>query len=369
MPVFDSGAYLAQTLESVFAQTHERIEVVAADGGSTDDTIEILERYAAEQPGQVTVLRGAAGSGVCERRQMALEASSGELIAWLDSDDLWHPEKTAKQIALLEANPDVDVAFSFFDAFDSDTGESIPWPEGSREVAGDMLSRLFVEGCFIGALTALIRRRSLDERGLRLRTVEFSYGDDYKLWLSLLASGGTFAQVPEVLARYRRHGSNQSSTDESANSERSRARLLEEFLGEYPEAAGRLGSARAAGLSFAYGRAARFAVDRGHRAEAAKLLALSARHSPRDFPAASSPAPGRGRRHRRPPRSPPRPQRRSTPRCPLPSPPTPPSPCSATGTAAWSRAPSSTTPAFRWPNSPRTYGSTSSCCGSRGPTP
>jgi glycosyltransferase involved in cell wall biosynthesis len=266
MPVFNSGEFLPETLDSVFGQTYSNIEIVAVDGGSSDDTVSILERYAGRFPGRVQTIRRELGSGVCERRAEALDSSNGELIAWLDSDDVWLPAKTEEEVRVLEARPEVAVVYSYFDAFESQTGEVIHWPDGHRDLEGDLLNPLFRMGCFVGALTTLFRRDALETRGLRLRTREFAFGDDYYLWLSL-ALDWKFARIPKVLARYRRHSGNLS--DRQGNSELRRVALLREFLGEFPEAKERLGADRRRGFAHHYMGAARLA-----RAQREPLRAL-----------------------------------------------------------------------------------------------
>jgi glycosyltransferase involved in cell wall biosynthesis len=266
MPAFQSGRFIGEALESVFAQTYERIEVFIADGGSTDDTTAVVEDFSRRHPGQVTLIRGEPGSGVCARRAIALERSQGELVAWLDSDDVWEPAKTEKEVRLLAEHPEVGVVYSYFTAIDADSGSALAWEDGRHDREGDLLEALFVEGCFIGALTTLFRREAMATRGLRLRTKDFAYGDDLYLWLSL-SLDWRFARIPEVLARYRRHADNQS--DRAGNSEQRRVALLREFLDEFPDAKGRLGrSARRRGLAGGYRGAARMEGSRGRRLRA-----------------------------------------------------------------------------------------------------
>jgi glycosyltransferase involved in cell wall biosynthesis len=277
MPVYQAAPFISQTLDSVFAQTYERIELVAVDGGSTDETPEILTDYARRHPGRVRLIRGEPGSGVCERRAQALEISSGELIAWLDSDDLWLPTKTEEEVALLRERPEVGVVYSHFEAFESDSDEALDWSDARHDRQGDLLEDLFVDGCFIGALTTMFRREAMTRRNLKLRTKDFSYGDDLQLWLQL-ALDWEFAVIPKVLARYRRHGRNQSERE--GNSELRRAGLMREFLDEFPEAKARLGgSAWRRGLAGAYRGAASMASDHGDTLAAARYRAAGAGYS------------------------------------------------------------------------------------------
>ena len=104
----------------------------------------------------------------------------------------------------MRGRPEVGLVYSGYEAFDSETGETIPWRDRSSEAEGDVLVPLFVRGCFVASLTALFRREVLTRRGLRLRETDFSFGDDYFLWLAL-SLDWQVARIDEVLARYRRH--------------------------------------------------------------------------------------------------------------------------------------------------------------------
>lgn len=103
IPTRDSGRFLAETLDSVAAQTHVDHEILVVDAGSSDDTLEIAGRHAKARvvPQRSTGLSGAWNEGVA--------AARGELVAFLDSDDLWHPRKLELQAAYLAEHPDVDL--------------------------------------------------------------------------------------------------------------------------------------------------------------------------------------------------------------------------------------------------------------------
>ena len=105
IPNYNCGRFLAETLDSVFAQTYPSVEVVVVDDGSTDDSLKVLESFAA----RVRVVRQA-NQGVSAARNAGIRESRGAFVAFLDADDIWHPEKLAKQIALF-ANPAVGLVY------------------------------------------------------------------------------------------------------------------------------------------------------------------------------------------------------------------------------------------------------------------
>ena len=257
MPTYQGAAFVGETIESVLAQTYGPIELVVVDDASTDGTPEIVARYGE----RVRLERGRERVGPTRRRNEALSLARGELIAWLDQDDLWLPEKTARQVEVMLARPEVGLVYTGYQAFDDETGETIPWRDRDSEAEGDVLVPLFVRGCFVGSLTALFRREVLTRRNLRLREKDFSFGDDYFLWLTL-SLDWQVARIDEVLARYRRHRENESSRLADTNFHLKRVALLQEFLAEFPEAETRLGKWRRRGLATHYLKAAGFESGR-----------------------------------------------------------------------------------------------------------
>jgi glycosyltransferase involved in cell wall biosynthesis len=261
MPTYNAAPFVAESIESALAQTYEPLELLVVDDASDDETPAIVEEYARRHPDRVRFRRGTERLGPCRRRNDALDLASGSLIAWLDHDDLWAPEKTAKEVAVLQARPDVGLVYSGYEAFDSDTGETIAWRDRDSEAEGDTLVPLFVRGCFVGALTAVFRREALTRRNLRLRETDFSFGEDYFLWL-VISLDWKVARVDEVLAYHRRHPGNESKRLGETNFHLLRVALLQEFLAEYPEAAPRLGEWRRRGIASAFLSAAHFESQR-----------------------------------------------------------------------------------------------------------
>jgi glycosyltransferase involved in cell wall biosynthesis len=257
MPTYQGVRWVGDSIESVLAQTYEQIELVVVDDASTDSTPEIVTEYARREPDRVRLVRNSDRAGPCRRRNDAIAAARGDLIAWIDQDDLWLPTKTARQVEVLENEPEVGVVYSRYETFDSETGERLAWGDPSEEAEGDILVPLFVNGCFIASLTALFRREVLTRRALRLRETDFSFGDDYFLWLTL-ALDWRVVRLNEVLARYRRHPGSESVRLAQTNFHLRRIALLREFLETFPEARRKLGVWRRRGLANHYLMAADF---------------------------------------------------------------------------------------------------------------
>src|SRR5439155_16624014 len=112
IPVFNGEKYLAEALDSIRAQTYRPIEIIVVDDGSTDGTRELVASYG----DQVRYL-WQPNSGPATDRNQGLSAASGEFVAFLDADDLWHPEKLERQMARFDARPDLDVCVAHVQNF------------------------------------------------------------------------------------------------------------------------------------------------------------------------------------------------------------------------------------------------------------
>ncbi|HXG02072.1 MAG TPA: glycosyltransferase [Candidatus Binatia bacterium] len=116
IPTYNRGHVVGEALASVLGQTWERFEVIVADDGSTDDT---PDRLAAVKDPRVRYLR-LDHHGIAATRNAAVAASRGDVLAFLDSDDYWRPEKLATDMAFLSRHPEVPAVFSDLEKYDGD---------------------------------------------------------------------------------------------------------------------------------------------------------------------------------------------------------------------------------------------------------
>jgi glycosyltransferase involved in cell wall biosynthesis len=192
---YNAAPWIGQTLESVLAQTFPASEVIVVDDGSTDATPAIVQSYS----GKVRLLtqehRGR------PHRNRGIRESSGDLVAFVDADDYWHPAKLARQIARLRER---EATWAICDShwLDSATGR-IRLPVGTPVQEGDILEALLLNN-FIVASTPVVRRRILDEVGLFDETPEVAPVEDWDLWLRI-AAGYPVACVRERLVTLRLH--------------------------------------------------------------------------------------------------------------------------------------------------------------------
>jgi glycosyltransferase involved in cell wall biosynthesis len=274
---YNRARFFAETIESVLAQTYAPIEHVLVDDASSDATPEILDEYAARYPDRIRVFKMTERAGPCRRRNDAIDRARGDLFAWLDDDDIWLPHKIERQVDLLEREPDVGFVYTQWELFEHGTGRVLE--RSHLEPGGDTLERLAVLGCFITPSTVVWRREAMERRGLRLREVDFSWGDDYILPLEL-ALDWRGALVDDVLTRLRRHDSNESVRLAQQNPYPRVIELLDEFLEAHPEALDRLGNARRRGVARHLALAAIYELEKGRRGRAAVFAIRAAALDP-----------------------------------------------------------------------------------------
>ncbi|GLQ53672.1 glycosyltransferase family 2 protein [Devosia nitrariae] len=212
IPAYNAERFLERTLRSAAAQTYSPIEIIVIDDGSTDTTRDIALRFA-EADARVKVINVANG-GVARARNIGIERSRGDYVAFLDADDLWHPTKIALQVATLEAadDPSWAACYTLFRSIDTDDFTQRPGP--SRYRSGYILAQLLFAK-FVGNGSSLLVRRSA---ALAVGGFDPSYADagiggsedlDFEL---RLAARYRIAAVPQFLVGYRRYVGNMSSS-------------------------------------------------------------------------------------------------------------------------------------------------------------
>jgi glycosyltransferase involved in cell wall biosynthesis len=249
MPVHNEEAYLAEAIESVLAQDYSNLELVVSDDGSTDGTVEIADGFARQAPEKVVVVRGERNEGRPVALNQGLSAASGELIAWLDGDDMMLPGKLSTQVELLERNPDAVGCCHDAEVFDSDAGRSLgrfselyngrPMQEGGVELWFDPTYRI------LPSMT-MFRAAACPPHGYDSRLPQ---AHDWLFDIEVFRQGRCVASH-EVLLRYRRHAGQMTDPRSETHST---ARWFEAGLmamsiveARYPELQGPARTSRAA---------------------------------------------------------------------------------------------------------------------------
>lgn len=197
-PSFNQGSFIETTIQSVLGQNIPGLEYIVVDGGSTDETVSILKKYQER-------LRWVSekDEGQADAVNKGINVTSGDIIGWLNADDIYYPGVIEKIRHYFAAHPSVDVVYG--DAWEIDSGGGIigkyltePWD----------LQRLF-NHCFISQPAVFFRRRVPARYGLLDRKLHFCM--DYEYWLRLGLKGANIAYLPQVLAAMRIHSDAKSS--------------------------------------------------------------------------------------------------------------------------------------------------------------
>jgi glycosyltransferase involved in cell wall biosynthesis len=210
IPAYNAETFIGKTLLSVIGQSYRNLEIIVVDDGSDDGTVSIVEELARRDHRIRLITQENAGVGPARNR--AIANSQGRLIAPVDADDLWHPDKLALQVeALRTAPPTVTVAYCWWVPIDEHdivkSNGRIPF---YCELEGDVFSELAVQNFIGNGSVPLIRRSALHEVGGYDTDRVLQACADWKLYLQL-AERGEFALVKQVLVGYRQFSRSMST--------------------------------------------------------------------------------------------------------------------------------------------------------------
>ncbi|MDS9470053.1 glycosyltransferase [Paracoccus sp. MBLB3053] len=232
VPAFNAEATLARTLASVLRQSHQTLELLVVDDGSTDRTAQIAADLAQADP-RLRVIRKENG-GVASARNAALAEARGNYIAWLDADDLWHPDKLARQLACLAASGELPAfVYSGYRMIDADD-VIIPAHRPLSDLSGDTLCLQMATNFFSNVSSVLTRTsfvRALGGHDIRLRGWGVEGAEDLLMQLRLMRFGPALC-CREALVGYRMHQANMSRAYSRAAA--SNLRVLRMVAREYP---------------------------------------------------------------------------------------------------------------------------------------
>ena len=192
-PVYNGERYLREALASLFAQDYEPFEAIVVDDGSTDDTPAIAQQFPVRYVRQEN--RGAAAA-----RNTGIEQAQGDLVAWLDADDIIVPSKLRLQATYLSEHPGVGCVL----------GRQEIMLEGVEPPEWLQRDRLYGDLDGIPLVSAMLRRAVLEDLGGFDQS--FGFAEDRDLFVRMRERGVEIVVLPEVLVRRRFHGDNTNFT-------------------------------------------------------------------------------------------------------------------------------------------------------------
>jgi len=223
---YNHEPYIRQTLESIENQTFQDFEIILIDDGSTDKTLEI-----ARQCGSRATVLGQANQGVVAARNRGIGLAKGRYICFVDSDDIVLPDRFERQVAVLDKNPAMGLAFADALIIDS-TGRQIGrWSDVYPVVPGPTARMLVMHYCFIPMMTALVRRETLLALGPFEEPGPIS---EYAKWIEI-AHVSPVHYDPKPLGCWRRHTGNVSKQVSPEWKNGQTRRMLRRVLRRHPQ--------------------------------------------------------------------------------------------------------------------------------------
>ena len=194
VPAYNSERFIEPALDSILGQTSPPQEVIVADDGSTDGTLDVVAGY-----GSAVRVISQQSLGPAMTRNLGLGAATGEFVAFLDADDLWHPEKLARQLARFAVRPELELSLTHVQLF---------WEADFEHEEARLRDHPRVAGGVPGyATTALLARRSVfDTVGMFNADLWFSDAVDW--FIRAQEEGCVLEVLADVLVYHRMHSSN-----------------------------------------------------------------------------------------------------------------------------------------------------------------
>ncbi len=215
IPTFNSAASICEAVDSALAQTFQAIAVLVVDDGSTDDTRELVASRFGRQS-NVSLLHQA-NAGPAAARNLGIRQSRSDLVAFLDSDDLWAPDKLEKQVGQLDGHP--EAGLSFCDVTIEGDGDPRVTRFMRKRYRGDTSVRGIIEADFPGCTPSVVVRRTvLDELGGFDES--FPNNEDWDLWIRIVTRYPVFfIEEPLAVVRARKESISRSRVLENRLSE------------------------------------------------------------------------------------------------------------------------------------------------------
>lgn len=192
MPSYNTEKYIADSIQSVLNQTYKNWELIIVDDCSTDNTDEIVQRYMSDE--RIRYLKNDQNSGAAISRNKALREAKGRWIAFLDSDDLWQPDKLKLQIAFM-MKKQCSFSYTEYEEIDENGNALGIKVSGPKRITKTGMYNY----CWPGCLTVMYDRNVVGD----IQIADIKKNNDYAMWLKVCCKADCYL-YPKVMAKYRK---------------------------------------------------------------------------------------------------------------------------------------------------------------------
>jgi len=206
-PSYNCSAFILDTINSVLSQSYSNWEMIIVDDCSTDNSVETIEKIINDNP-RIRLIRLKNNVGSAQSRNIALEVANGRFIAFLDSDDVWYPDKLEKQV-LFMLEKKTPISFTSYELIDENgvnKNHVISSVEKLHQID-------YLKNTIIGFSTSMVDTKIV---GNNFRMKDIRTRQDTSLWITLLGKGFIAYGIDEVLVKYRVHSGSISANKAKA---------------------------------------------------------------------------------------------------------------------------------------------------------
>ena len=194
-PSYNQGMFLEETIRSVLKQSYPNIEYIIIDGGSKDNSREIIEKY----EDRLVYWESQPDRGQAHAINKGIRRAQGEFIGWINSDDLYQPDTVRKIVDIFNENPEVDVVYGRLDRID-ESGKVVPTPTLPKDKV-EFSKKLVIGECVVNQPGSFWRSRMMDLVGLL--DERLIYGLDFEYWIRMAMAGAKFKRINDTVAQFR----------------------------------------------------------------------------------------------------------------------------------------------------------------------
>lgn len=211
VPTYNRAHLILDSLNSVYQQSYRPLDLIVVDDGSTDDTVTVVRDWMGAIASEDFSVRYVCQSnqGGNPARNRGIEAAKGTLVAFLDSDDIWHPEKLMKQAAVLLADEKMGGIYCGLQHVFIESGV-VQTPSPRAYLRGDLLYQMLVHDVTAPTSTYMVRAIAFEQMGCFDEQLQAR--QDWDMWIRL-ASRYEIGVVPEVLVDFREHSGDRTATN------------------------------------------------------------------------------------------------------------------------------------------------------------